>query len=456
MGKASGRPHIVALVGFCRAPHLLRGEFTVDRDTIGFEAFTRDGKAYSYFGIFPAVLRLFAIPFTDIARAELARLSCLTAVVIFVALQLRMLLIIHHSLPTVSRRPEFLAVMVVATVLSGPQLYILGSASIYHEPILWSAAMAAAFNLVIVRTTFRARNLRGRDLVLLAALAGLAINTRASIGVALYLGTILLVACTLWRRCALDHSAQRFSSFLSSTILPSIAILGLAAAVVGVVNFERWGHAFTFADFHYYDMIVNANTNLVEVIRKYGEFDLGRVWIGALYYATGIPYLLKAMSPFADLLRARIVSLEPPPITPVLTNPLTIILAAIGLYGVWWKPDFSTRYVAILRLALLGHASAVILVLAFIFFTLRYRLDFTPFMTLAAFVGYGSASIAVAETREFWQKRIRIATIGLCFLGVLSSHYVLLIHKVYSFAVPMDVRISLFPLAPFQYTTLSR
>ena len=439
--------------------HLLHGEFTVDRDAIGFEAFTRDGKAYTYFGIFPAVLRLFAIPFTDIAQAELARLSCLTAVVIFVALQLRMLLIIHHSLPTVSRRPEFLAVMVVATVLSGPQLYILGSASIYHEPILWSAAMAASFNLVIVRTTFGAKNLRGRDLVLLAALAGLAINTRASIGVALYLGTILLVACTLWRRCAPDRGAQQFSvkaSCLSSTILPPIAILGLAAALVGVVNFERWGNAFTFADFHYYDMIVNANRNLVEVIRKYGEFDLGRVWIGALYYATGIPYLLKAMPPFAEFLRARIVSLEPPPITPVLTNPLTIILAAIGLYGVWWKPEFSTRYVAILRLALLGHAGAVILVLAFIFFTLRYRLDFTPFMTLAAFVGYGSASIAVAETCEFWRKRIRIATIGLCFLGVLSSHYVLLIHKVYSFAVPMDVRISLFPFAPFHYTTLNR
>ena len=35
--------------------HLLRGEFTVDREAIGYEAFTRDGKNYGYFGIFPAV-----------------------------------------------------------------------------------------------------------------------------------------------------------------------------------------------------------------------------------------------------------------------------------------------------------------------------------------------------------------------------------------------------------------
>src|ERR1700740_3699932 len=59
--------------------HLLRGEFTVDRKAIGLEVISRDGKTYAYFGIFPALLRLLALPFTDIARAQLARLSCLAA-----------------------------------------------------------------------------------------------------------------------------------------------------------------------------------------------------------------------------------------------------------------------------------------------------------------------------------------------------------------------------------------
>jgi hypothetical protein len=36
--------------------HLLRDEFTVNREAIDYEAFTRDGKDYGcYFGIFPAV-----------------------------------------------------------------------------------------------------------------------------------------------------------------------------------------------------------------------------------------------------------------------------------------------------------------------------------------------------------------------------------------------------------------
>jgi hypothetical protein len=302
-----------------------------------------------------------------------------------------------------------------------------------------------------VRTTFGAKSLRGRDLVLLAALAGLAINTRASVGVALYLGTMLLVAWTVWLRYAPDRRTQQFSikaTRLSSTILPPIAILGLAAVAVGVINFERWGNAFTFADFHYYE---NVTPNLAEILRKYGEFDFGRIWIGALYYATDIPYLLHTLPPFAEFLRVRVVYIEAPPITPILTNPLTIILAGIGLYCVWWKSELSPRYVAILRLALLGHAAAVIIVLGYWFFQLHYRFDFAPFITLAALIGYGSVCIAVIKAPESWRKQVRIAAIGFCFLGVLSSHYELLLHKVYSPAVPMDVRFTLLPFAPFAH-----
>jgi len=55
--------------------HMLHGNFDVDPKAIGLEAMTRNGKTYAYFGVFPALLRLPAMAFTDISRAELARLS---------------------------------------------------------------------------------------------------------------------------------------------------------------------------------------------------------------------------------------------------------------------------------------------------------------------------------------------------------------------------------------------
>ena len=191
---------------------------------------------------------------------------------------------------------------------------------------LWetqSAAMAAAFNLIIVRTTFGAKTMRGRDLVSLAVLAGLAINTRASIGVALYLGTTLLLAWAVWHRYASDRTARQVSARparFSSAILPAIGVLGLAAAVAGFINFERWGNPFSFADFHYYDMRLDAYQTLLEVTRKYGEFGVGRIPIGTLYYLTDLPYLLHRLQPFTGFLHARVVTIDGPPSTPVITN----------------------------------------------------------------------------------------------------------------------------------------
>jgi hypothetical protein len=433
--------------------HLLHGDFTVDRSAIGYEAFTRNGKTYAYFGVFSALLRLLVIPFTNIAQAHVARLSCLSALVIFVALQLRMLLIVHRSLPAPNQRPLFLWVMMVATVLSGPQLYILGSAMIYHEPVLWSAAMAAGFNLIIVHTTFGAKRLRGCDLALLAGLAGLAINTRQSIGGALYLSTTLLIVWTMWRRYGPNHNTQQLPGSRTpfSSILPAIAVLGLVLIAVGFINYERWGNAFTFVNYYDYDLRKTALPNLTEMLHKYGAFNIGRVWIGALYYAAGIPYILirKTVPPFTGFLHAYLVYIEAPPIIPMLTNPLTVGLAGIGLYRICWKAELGRQDVTILRLVLVGHASAAILVLGYYAFTLRYRFDFAPLMTLAALIGYRSLSIKVSEAPESWQRRIDIAAIGLCILGILSSHYTLLIHKVWCSRMPIDLRDTLFHFAPF-------
>jgi hypothetical protein len=440
--------------------HLLRGEFTVDRDAIDYEAVTRNGRSYTYFGVFPAMLRLLAMPFVDIAQAELARLSCLAAVVIFVVLQLRMLLITHYSLPAGSRVPGLFTVMVAATVLSGPQLYILGSAWVYHEPILWGAVLAAGFNLIVMRTALSGEDLRTSALASLAAFAGLAINTRAPIGVALYFGTVLLIAWTAWSRHAPERTQWRWPAsgrVLVRAVLglardPRISlpvlVLGLLAVAAGIVNFGRWGNPFAFSGANYTYWIQH-HPNVIVAVRDYGVFNLDRIGIAVLYYATGIPYIFKSVPPFAGLLRCCVI--EAPPFTPLLTNPLTVLLAGVGLYRLWCRPDLQRRSLVMLRIVLIGHASAVVLILAFFTFTLRYRFDFAPFMTLAAFVGYRALSMTVAGFSGTWRRRILVTAMGLCVLGVLGSHYILLVHKVWSIGVPMGVRLALFPFAPFAH-----
>jgi hypothetical protein len=433
--------------------NLLHGDFTVARSAIGLEAWSRNGYAYSYFGVFPAFLRLLAMPFMDIAHAHLARLSCLTAMVLFLAFQLQTLLVVHDSLPPAKKWPLLLVVMVAATVLSGPQLYLLGSAWIYNEPVLWSAAFGAAFNLVVVRAAVGEGTLGIVDLVVLAVLAGLAINTRASIGVALYLATGLLAAgAALSFRLPsvrrLVAAAPRMAA--DRHVWLPLLILAAFALIAGVVNYNRWGNPLTFADFRYAD-VARHHPLMMAVVRNYGDFNVTRIGTSLLYYATGIPFLLKGVSPFSEYLHARFLQLQAPPSAALLTNPLTIILAALGLYRLVWRPDIRAEGVAMLRLALIGHAAAVFLILAAIFLALRYRLDFAPFMTLAAFIGYRSFAFAAADAPDDRRRTIRVAAISLCALGIVCSHYVLVLDKVWSYGEPMEVRRALLPLAPFAH-----
>jgi hypothetical protein len=438
--------------------HLMHGEFDIDSKEIDFEATHINDKTYTYFEVFAALLRLLALPFTDLVRAHLARLSCLAQRSFSLPCNCGLSLSSTPACPPRAGKLRISASWWPPPVLSGPQIYLLAFAEVYDEAILWAGAMAVAFNLVVLRAAL-GPGLRSSDLAWLAVFAGLAFNTRSSIGIGLYIATFLLVVRAAWRRHSERLSASPSRSVAASIggvvgdrglVLP-LGILAVLAVAVGFVNFGRWGNPFAFSrPAHNYNLL-QRDPKALRMFDTYGAFNLSRVWISALYYATGIPWLLKSVPPFAELLQARYFRIEAPPLTPLLTNPLTIFLAGIGLYRLLWKPDMRGDTVAILRLTLIGHVVMILILFAFLALTLRYRFDLAPFMTLAAFVGYRSLCLAAAETSEKCQKRLLAAAVGLCFVGILFSHYVLVLHKAWSMGVPMEVRMSLRPFLPSTY-----
>ena len=420
--------------------HLLRGEFDVDSDAIGDESFTHGGKAYAYFGPFPAALRLLAMPFIDVKTGGLARLSCLLAMLAYVIIQLRTLFLVHGSVPAPRRSGFCLTIMVLAISLSGPQLYLLGSAWIYHEPVFWAGAMGALYNLIVLRGVLAERPFRAVDLCWLALIAGLALNTRVSVGIALCLSTSLLVLWRAWNGRA-DSGAIRSTAFWGPVL-----ILALFVIIVGTVNFGRWGNPLTFADLRYWDFGLRLPRRM-DVVRNYGELNALRIPIDWLYYATGIPYAIKTMQPFAGYFDSHFDGFEAPAFSAMAVNPLIVILAGIGVFHVIRRPDsLPAGSAPLLRLTLVGHFAAIVLVCAAMYSAMRYRMDFAPFMTLAAFVGYPAVMRA-----SFGPERRRVIGYGiaLCLFGIVASHYVLLIHKVWSTGVPYDVRERLQPYVAF-------
>ena len=64
------------------AGHLLAGQFDVDTDAAGAEAYEVDGKTVSYFGIFCALLRIPLFLRAELIYLDLTEVSCIAATVL--------------------------------------------------------------------------------------------------------------------------------------------------------------------------------------------------------------------------------------------------------------------------------------------------------------------------------------------------------------------------------------
>ena len=69
----------------------------MDPETIGYEAFVRDGKVYSYFGIFPSLLRGLFAPFVDLEHTYISRVSCFAATLVIAVFLVKMFRVAQYQ-----------------------------------------------------------------------------------------------------------------------------------------------------------------------------------------------------------------------------------------------------------------------------------------------------------------------------------------------------------------------
>jgi hypothetical protein len=82
-----------SLAGFydAQAHALLGGHWDIPLDRLGFEAFLRNGKAYTYFGPWPTVLRMPIAAVTDSYDSRLTQVSLLCAFTVLMIATARLL-----------------------------------------------------------------------------------------------------------------------------------------------------------------------------------------------------------------------------------------------------------------------------------------------------------------------------------------------------------------------------
>ncbi len=266
--------------------HMLRGQFDVDPNIVQYEGFLRNGRVYSYFGIWGALLRL---PLWPLHRMNLDVTfpSCLAAICLAGLAKIRMVLLVgRHGLRSASANYA-IGLMLAYVVFAGSATTYLET-SIYLEALLWGYAFAAMFVYCAISGILNS-SFPSTRLSCMATCAGFALLARVTAGVALYLALFLLLVAlasppdvNLFRH-PLSVARQLGRNFVRAPTIVPLAILALFMAATGAVNYFRWGNPATFVNFDLYPL-AKSMPNFLTSVHTYGAFSVKRIPFGLVYY----------------------------------------------------------------------------------------------------------------------------------------------------------------------------
>jgi hypothetical protein len=414
------------------ATHLLAGRFDVDPAAIGFEGFERDGKTYTYFGPFVGIVRFAFLPFIDPAKTDLTRLFCLIGVVGSAAWQLASVrLVAAHSAPT-SRRNILCMALAASFLLGGANVQFL-RASIYQEVVGWATMWASAFVFVALRCFLLAGGFTRKRLAIMALLAGLTLLTRVSTAIGLYAALTFLLLGLAATEPGVEGGPRRYLVALAKNLtrgrgLPALGLLLVFAILMGIVNYGRWGNPLTFANFELYLPSHTVFLDRLPRLERYGEFNFVRIPYGLIYYFFPVWVLPAAQGFFLGPETTRLIeSMELPPGSFLLTDPLLLVLGAAFLWRALRKPAVrQTETVHSLSITA-GLAIAPLLMLMAIAMCLRYRAEFYPLFAFMALRGVSMLCSEGTTLRPIW----KIGIVSLCLLAIVSAH---LEQRIYQYA----------------------
>jgi hypothetical protein len=359
-----------------QARAMLHGHFYVANGDLGGEAFVHGGHQYTYFGIFPSILRMLLLLVTSSLDGKLSASSILLAwlmTALFVSLLVWRIRIVVRGSVVLGWAEAASYGVLVAAVMGGSVLMALASNPwVFSEDMAWSVALTIGSLFALLGVLERpswGRVLASGCLILAASL------NRASTGYACVLGAILVA---LWfgveRR---GRSNRRWS-------LPMLLAGLVPLAASCAVNYAKFGILFGLAQS---DQLV------------YGGFGFKGSYFGLHYLPST---LLAYFGPAGLRLRT---------VFPFITVPSSPARAVgnIQLYGSDWVASVPTAMPLLFLLALWGTvttvrpgggtssfwirivlvtaAAAGVTVMVFGWIANRYVGDFIPVLVVAAALG---------------------------------------------------------------------
>jgi hypothetical protein len=414
-----------------QARAIFHGHLYLPAGKMGFEAFVRGGRQYTYFGLFPSLLRMPVLAFTSSLDGKLTAPSLLLAwmsTALFSSLMLWRLRVLMRGHAVLGRAEAASFGALMATIMGGSViLYLAATPFVYNEDFAWSVPLTVGSLFALLGVLERPT--RGR--VLASGLLILATNlNRTPTG---YACSIAAVLVAIWFATGRGGESNRRWAW-------SLGAIGVGTfAVSGLVTYVKFGTPVGLPMADQVWATVNAHR------RQFLAANGGKAFSFAFLPSTLWAYLQPAGIRFSDLfpfvtppagpatwLAGAVMDQSYPTASLTDTSPLLLVL------GIWGAVTaFRPRSIGLVRLTriiLVAAAAGSAGVLLWGYMSQRYLADLMPFFIIAGGVGL----IDVWRRLEGRSSPIRTAVLG----GVLAAS---------AYCIVANVAIAAFPVA--QWTT---
>ncbi len=362
-----------------QARAMLHGHLYVPKGSLGPEAFVHDGRQYTYFGVFPSLLRMPILVFTHSLDGRLTAPSILLAWIItglFTSMLLWRVRLLVRGTAALGRTEAVASGVLVATVLGGSVLVELAANPwVYSEDIAWSVALTVGslFALLGVLEAPSWGRVTATGVLTLAANL-----TRGSTG---YACVIAAVLAAVWFASGRGGRENR------RWWLPVLAAGIIPVLVESAVSWAKFGIPFGYP---LHDQIYFNAMGLNRIPGSY--FSVRYLPTTVVTYLVGPGFHASSVFPFITLplYPARAVGGVPlygsEEVTSILSSmPLLFLLSIWG--SITALRLRTTRRARLTAIPLIGAAAAGALILIFGFLDDRFLGDFLPFLVLASSVG---------------------------------------------------------------------
>ncbi len=397
-----------------QARAMFHGHLWVPKGSIGIEAFFHDGRTYTYFGLFPSIIRMPILLVTSRLDGRLTAPSMLVAwllTAVFAAMLLWRVRILVRGDAVMGRAEATSMGVLMATIMGGSVLlYLAASPYVFSEDLAWSVCLTVGSLFALLGVIERpswGRVVASGILILCANI------DRATTGWACAIAAVLVAVWLALGRGGPEN--RRWSA--------PVLVAGLVPLLVAVgVNMLKFGIPFGVPVSHQLFTLENAYRRRFLAANHNSEVGLAFVPSNLVAYlqpfglriGSTFPYITLPATPAHALggvlfdKRYRTDSLPP-------STPLLFLLSCWGLITAFRpRPPGRTAATRLLLLAAGGAAAALLL---WGYIAPRYLADFMPLLILASAVGM----VDVWRRLDGRRRNVRLwALLVIAVLGVYS------------------------------------